>query len=337
MLKEKILIIRFSSFGDVTQCLSVPSVIKGHFSNSNLHWITREDMAPLLENHTAIDRIWIFSRSQGILGLLRLARELRKEKFTHVYDAHNNLRSNLITFILGFPWIRKHPFLLRRSIRRWKRFLLFRFRFNLFEQPFSGQRDLLEPLKKWGLPTQLPKAPQIFLKNSEIFENKNLLPEKFIALAPSAAFELKRWPLEHWKTLILSMPEQKFILLGGPQDTFLETLFVLAPDRVINLAGKMSLRQSASVIANAQALVSNDTGLLHVGEQLGRPTIALMGPAPFGFPSRPSTKILEINLPCRPCSKHGQGPCVNLQFQQCLKDITPAQVQKELLRMVLPT
>ena len=69
---------------------------------------------------------------------------------------------------------------------------------------------------------------------------------------------------------------------------------------------------------------------LHVGEQLGKPSIALMGPAPFGFPSRPSTKIMELNLPCRPCSKHGQGPCVNQIYHQCLVDITPAQVAAEV-------
>jgi ADP-heptose:LPS heptosyltransferase len=67
-----------------------------------------------------------------------------------------------------------------------------------------------------------------------------------------------------------------------------------------------------------------------VGEQLGKPTVALMGPAPFGFPSRPSTKIMELNLSCRPCSKHGQGPCVNKIYHQCLVDITPDQVAAEI-------
>ncbi len=334
MLKEKFLIIRFSSFGDVTQCLSVPSVLRAHFPESEVHWVTREDMAPLLENHPAIARIWKFSQKDGKMGLLTLAQSLRRERYTRVYDAHNNLRSHLITFIIRFPWLGSPPQLLRRSIRRWKRFLLFNFRVNLFEQPFSGQRDLLDPLKTWGLSAELPAAPQFFLKDSESLAGKLGLPERFIALAPSAAFELKRWPLEHWKNLILGMAGQNFVLLGGPQDHFLESLAQVAPTRVINLAGKTSLRQSAAVIAQAQALVSNDTGLLHVGEQLGRPTIALMGPAPFGFPSRPSTKILEINLPCRPCSKHGQGPCTNPSFQQCLKDISPNQVRSELQNMV---
>jgi ADP-heptose:LPS heptosyltransferase len=102
------------------------------------------------------------------------------------------------------------------------------------------------------------------------------------------------------------------------------------PSRVLNLSGQLSLQESTAAISLCRGLISNDTGLLHVGEQLGKKTIALMGPAPFGFPSRPSTRILELNLPCRPCSKHGQGPCVNEKFQRCLVDITPEQVHREM-------
>ncbi len=336
MFKKKVLIIRFSSFGDVTQCLSVASVLKHHFSDCEVHWVTREDMAPLLKNHPSIDRVWIFARNLGFRGLIGLAKTLRNEQFTRVYDAHNNLRSHILTLFLRFPWIGQRPQLLRRSIRRWKRLLLFKFRINTFQQPFSGQRDLLEPLKAWGISSKLPAVPQFFLNPSEIQQGKIGLPESFIALAPSAAFELKRWPIEYWQDLIDSFPLKNFVLLGGGQDTFLEKLVGPAPERVFNLAGKTSLRQSAAIICNAKALVSNDTGLLHVGEQLGCPTIALMGPAPFGFPSRPTTKILQIDLACRPCSKHGQGPCVNSEFQKCLKDILPSQVQAELLKILDP-
>jgi lipopolysaccharide heptosyltransferase II len=334
MPKEKILMIRFSSFGDITQCLSVPSLLKRHFNEVEVHWVTREDMAPLLEGHPAIQRIWKFSRQQGLLSLLRLALELRAQKFTRVYDAHNNLRSHVITMVLRFPWIGGAPVLLRRSIRRWKRWLLFKFRVNLFEMPFSGQRDLIEPLQSWGIAKTLPKAPQLFLSAEEVKSAAKNLPTDFIALAPSAAFALKRWPPEYWKSLIMKFPQQKFVLLGGPQDQFLSEIAALDPQRVINLAGHTQLRESAAVIANAKAVVSNDTGLLHVAEQLGVPSIALMGPAPFGFPSRSSTRILELDLPCRPCSKHGQGPCRNPVFQQCLRGISADTVAQELRQIV---
>jgi ADP-heptose:LPS heptosyltransferase len=124
------------------------------------------------------------------------------------------------------------------------------------------------------------------------------------------------------------------VLLGGPEDHFLSELEAVAPERVQNWAGRLSLLESAAMVAAAEALVANDTGLMHVAEQTGRPCLALMGPAPFGFPSRETTRIFELDLPCRPCSKHGQGPCVNPEFQKCLRDIAPSSVAAGLRKVI---
>lgn len=327
---KKILLIRFSSIGDVTQCLSVPTRLSQ--LSSNIHWVTRQDLAPLITGHPHVQKVWSLDRKQGFAGLLSLARKLRAEKFSHIYDAHNNLRSRFLCWLLSFPFdlsrMGRSPIVLRRSMRRWKRFLLFRFHINQFRQPFSGQRDLLEPLKAWGLGEELPPTPQFFLSPSEReFAVKKLRDDHtWIALVPSAAYPLKRWPAEYWKKLIQLLPQQKFILLGGEGDHFLSEICKIDPHRVHNFAGRMSLRETAAVIDQCQLVVSNDTGPMHFAEQLGKPTIALMGPAPFGFPSRPSTLILERKLECRPCSKHGQGPCVNKNYHECLRSISPEEV-----------
>lgn len=331
---KKILVIRFSSFGDVLQTLSVIGKIHNTWPQSEIHWVTRAEFMPLIKDHPGLKKVWILDRKEGFRGLIRLGFELRKEQFTHVYDAHNNTRSHVLCWILGF--FAFHTKILRRSIRRTKRFLLFNFRINLFRQPFSGQRDLLEPLKAWGMTEEAPPTPQIFVSESAFDEVKKKVPllekwseDGYVALAPSAAFPLKRWPLAHWLELVKKFPEKNFVVLGGPEDTFLK-IFEEMGSRVLNLSGKLSMLESAAVITHAKSLISNDTGLMHVAEQYGTSAIALMGPAPFGFPSRPQTKILELNLPCRPCSKHGQGPCVNPEFQKCLKDISPSVVSDVL-------
>ncbi len=335
---EKFLIIRFSSFGDVVQTLSVPGAIVQHYPNAQVHWITRSDMAPLLANHPYIHRVFAYNKKTGLGGLISMCLEMRKEGYTHIYDAHNNLRSRLICWILrpaGLLGIGPH--FIRRSIRRWKRFLLFKFRINTFEQPFSGQRDLLEPLAPWGIAKIAPPVPQLFLDQEIKQKAAVMLAEKnytnAIALAPSAAYFLKRWPKQYWIDLIENLPNEKFILLGGPEDHFIADIAAIAPERCLNLAGKCSLTLSSAVIAQSKMLIANDTGLLHVAEQLGKDCIALMGPAPFGFPSRPATKIMELNLACRPCSKHGQGPCINKIHHQCLTDIKPLMVKSEAIRM----
>ena len=178
----------------------------------------------------------------------------------------------------------------------------------------------------------LPPPPQLFIQPDQMIKVQQRLQaeriQDFIVLAPSAAYSLKRWPLKHWFQLIKLNPAHQFVVLAGPHDDFTAELSTLP--NVHNFTGQTTLLESAAMIQEARAVISNDTGLLHFAEQLGRPSIALMGPAPFGFPSRPSTRILERDLWCRPCSKHGQGPCVNPNFQECLKDISPLEVSLTL-------
>ena len=262
----KILLVRFSSFGDVTQCLSVPAALRRRFPEAEVHWVTRSDLAPLLHGHPDIAKIWAYDRRTKFAGLRSMIEELRRENFDRVYDAHNNLRSRYICFRLARPT-------LRRSIRRWKRFLLFNFRINKFEQPFSGQRDLLEPLAAWGIPARpSPPAPQLYVEAGAREKAQALLGDfgPFIACAPSAAHALKRWPQAYWKKLLAAESDLRFVLLGGPEDLFLADIAAVAPERILNLAGRSDLATSAAVVELSQGLITNDTGLLHVAEQLGK-------------------------------------------------------------------
>lgn len=186
--KTKILIIRFSSFGDVTQCLSVPSKLKEFFPSAELHWITREDMAPLLVGHPSIDKIMTLPRKSSWTSLLQMISQLQKERYTYIYDAHNNLRSHFISLFLRPPIaltrLLSPPLFLRKSQKRWRRFLLFKLHLNTYRQPFSGQRDLLEPLAEWGVSESLPRAPQIVIQS--IAENRiktELLPASWTSLS----------------------------------------------------------------------------------------------------------------------------------------------------------
>jgi len=334
VLPPVILIIRFSSFGDVLQSLSIVGRLKQEWPESEIHFATRSEFSYLIQGHPGVHRVWCLNKEQGLSGLFRLSKGLKAESWTHIYDCHNNLRSRILCLMLNGPfglrkWMRGHIFL-RRSIRRWKRFLLFRLRVNKFEQPFSGQRDLLKPLEAWGLSFQMPPTPQLYLPDLSSDLTSQLPGSGFVALAPSAAHALKRWPLEHWKRLIQDMKASHFVILGGPEDRFLEELVSVDPSRVENFAGRLSLEQSAQVVLKSDLLIANDTGLMHVAEQTGKPCIALMGPAPFGFPSRPATHVMQLDLTCRPCSKHGQGPCVNKEkFQKCLVDIDPESVTQK--------
>ena len=147
-----------------------------------------------------------------------------------------------------------------------------------------------------------------------------------IILVPSAAWKMKRWPLEHFKELIRLLPHKKFFVLGGNRDHFCRDLETLSPRRVMNLAGKLDLKDSCSLVARAPLVISGDTGLIHVADLAGTKGIALMGPTAFGFCTYPHISTLEVDLSCRPCTKDGRGKCSQKVYQKCMVDITPKQV-----------
>ncbi len=339
--RHKFLILRFSSFGDIVASLSLPAAIKKQYPEAEVHWVTREDYVEIAQTSPFVSQVWSISRKKGFADLMRLALLLKKENYTHIYDAHNNTRSRIISLVLTGPFqifngLSGTQFL-RRPRYRWRRFLLFNFKINLYPKPFTGQLALLERLKKWGIPIDPPPAPVLKIPESVSSKIQQIIvPLKIVesrlkvALSPSASYPLKRWPIEYWCQLMSLAPNAYFFLLGGPEDKFIEKIQATAPDRSLNLAGRLTYLESAAIIAECDIVVSNDTGLMHVAEQLGKKCLALMGPAPFGYPCREKTKIFEIDLSCRPCSKHGQGPCVNSVFQKCMVDILPEQVSKEL-------
>ncbi|RYZ63219.1 MAG: hypothetical protein EOP05_24025, partial [Proteobacteria bacterium] len=141
-----------------------------------------------------------------------------------------------------------------RSKDRVRRFLFFRFRFKTLPQPFKGAESFHRPLVKWGLSPHVPDGKQFHLRSdlklpeSVEADLQNLRASSpnnlVIACAPSAAWEMKRWPIEYWKKLMTLLPEASFVYLGGPEDKFIEELISAAPERSLNLAGKLSLDQN---------------------------------------------------------------------------------------------
>jgi len=332
-MKEKILIIRFSSFGDIVQCMGSLKTLKNIYPEGEIHWVTKSEFTPLLKLHPDVKKVWSLDKGKGIKGLLEICKMLEKENYTLFYDAHSNLRSRLLKFFLFSPLKsllvkRKTSWITRKKFRL-KRFLLFKLRLNLFDNPFKGALSYQAPLLKLKkVPLYLQQNSWNFDKavvdkvSSLIFDKSN----KVISLAPSAAWKMKRWPIAYWKKVIELCPNKKFIILGGPKDYFCQELEDLFPLRVKNLAGKLNLVESCFAIQSSEALISGDTGLLHVADHLGKNAIALIGPTAFGYPSGSWVKVLEANLSCRPCSKDGRGKCRNKVYQNCMVQITPETV-----------
>lgn len=330
---QKILIIRFSSFGDIVQTLPCATLLKSMESKkATIHWLTRQDMAPLVEAHPDVDEVWSFNRNLGMMGLISLAFKLRKQKYDKIYDAHNNQRSLIVSFILHpSSLFRDSSKFIRRSKQRWKRFLLLKMHKNLYDWPFRNTLTYLKPLRLWTENIRLPKKRPLDLERYKSVDQKLRNWENSITLVPSAAWELKRWPLENWQQLVKLLPKHKWLVLGGANDVFCEKLYEMAPDRVLNLSGKLSWMESARVIEQSTLVVGNDTGITHLADYMEIPSLVIIGSVAFGYPTRKSSKILEVELACKPCTKDGRGRCKNKEFKKCFYEITPDQVAQEIL------
>ncbi len=309
--------------------MGTPSAFKKAYPLAQIDWLVRADLASLLRSNPYISTVHSFDRKNGLTGLVKFVWMLSRLGYTHLYDAHNNVRSTLtrfLFFLFSILNLRLPPKVIVRSKNRIKRSLLFKFRINLLPTPFKGVASFHTPLVKW-IGKGPVSAPQFFVEPSAQAKITALnLPDSFITLVPSAAWEMKRWPLEHWKNLILALPLKTFIVVGGPEDTFCSELKLVAPTRVTNLAGKLSLQESCAVVERSELVISNDTGLLHVSDQLGVPTIALIGPTAFGYPYHTNSQVAEISLWCKPCSKDGRGKCVNDLYKRCLVELSVQSV-----------
>ena len=326
---KKVLIIRFSSFGDIVQCSSVVELIRQRYPEALIDWVTRSEFDYLVKLNHNVNQVWSFNKKLGLKGLIELGLKLRAQDYDHVYDAHNNLRSFMLSLMMRIKFSNR-PNWLTRPKDRLKRILLFTFRINTFPKPFKGIHSYRLPLIKWDiLPNQDEKLVtwdfdvKTLEKTNAFLSNK-----KTIILVPSAAWEMKRWPLPLWKKLISIMPEFNFIVLGGKEDNFCEELKVIDPQRVVNLAGKLSLVESCAMISQAELVISADTGLLHVADVMGVKALSLMGPTAFGFTTGKQIMTVEVDLPCRPCTKDGRGKCTQDIYQKCMVDITPERVAR---------
>ena len=152
-----------------------------------------------------------------------------------------------------------------------------------------------------------------------------------ISIAPGAAHATKRWPLSHWKALVRRLTGQgvHVIIVGGPDDAQCASeLLAEGSGRIASAAGRFGLQGTGALLQRSAALVSGDTGVMHMATAVGTPVVALFGPTvkEFGFfPYTRNATVLELDLSCRPCSSKGTATCP-LGHHRCLVGIEPDRV-----------
>ncbi len=328
-----ILAVRFSSIGDILLTTPLLRAIRNSHAGSRVTVLTKREYVPLLSHNPHVHRVLGLPPGRSLFGV---ATELRGDRYTHLLDLHDNLRSRALRILVPGRW-RSYPKhrLARALLIRMKR-NRYRDRRPVAERYFSAARDL--GVKPDGGPPDFFLGREAGEQASAWLESVGLKNESnIVAVAPGAAHATKRWPLEHWRVLVDRSVKSGFpvVVVGGPGDAKLgEALAESGRGRVTNAAGLFGLQATGALLQRSRALISGDTGVMHMATAVGTPVLALFGPTveAFGFfPYSIKAEVLELPLPCRPCTTQG-GPRCPLGHHRCMLDLQPGTVYEALGR-----
>ncbi|MBK7104084.1 MAG: lipopolysaccharide heptosyltransferase II [Ignavibacteriae bacterium] len=326
---KKILVIQTAFIGDAILSTPILRAIKDIYPNSILDILVIPQTSNLFRYNPHVNNIIEFDKKKftsRIISFIKISYKLYIEKYDAAISVQSSLTSSILMLIgkikirIGYPRqkLLTHTIKLVKGLHLRKRVL-----------------RLLEPFgyKSLNDDTELFYSEKEEVKINSILNNS--MSRFKIGIAPSSAQFTKQWPKEYFKELLKLMNDDdiEIYLIGGKEDKILcNEIVEINKMKIHNLAGELSLLDSAALIINLNLLLSNDSAPMHIANAVKTDVIAIFGPTvkEFGFyPYRGNDKILEIDLDCRPCGKHGGSKCPLGHFK-CMLDLKPDYVYQEI-------
>ena len=319
----KILIIRFSSIGDIVLTTPVIRCLKEQLEGEvEIHFLTKKQYKGVIENNTNLTTVHTIEKSTN-----EVIETLKNEQFDYIIDLHKNIRSKQV--------IRKLKALTFSFDKiNYQKWLITTLKINKLPKTHIVDR-YLETVKALGVKNDGKGLDYFISEKDEV--NLTSLPfshqKNYIAFAIGAQHATKRLPTDKIVSICKKI-RQPIVLLGGKEDSETASLIEKEVGNLIyNACGKYNLNQSASLVKQAKSLITHDTGLMHIGAALGTYIISVWGNTipEFGmypyFPNHPEkfTIIENKDLNCRPCSKIGHDKCPKKHFK-CMMDIDEQEI-----------
>jgi heptosyltransferase-2 len=317
---KKILVLRFSSIGDIVLTFPVVAAIKAAYPSCQIDYVTKPAFRHLLEACPGLSHIFTLKGS-----IRQLRKDINFQSYDAVLDLHNNLRTLLLTAFSGVK-VYKYP------KNNWNKWLLTRFKIKQERRQHVVERYLSTLKQAFSLEVLAPENPYDIPESEQfsIQDATGFAPAKYVTFAIGAQFATKRLPTDLMIKLLQKM-EHPLVLLGGKEDqqTANQIVAALGGQKVVSMVGQLNIHGSAWLVKNAAALLTHDTGLMHIGACFEVPIHLIWGNTvkDFGmYPFRPEQENCfqyEVgNLKCRPCSKIG--------FQNCPKGHFDCMRQQDL-------
>lgn len=321
MKRTKILIIRFSSIGDIVLTSPVVRCLNEQVENSEIHFVTKQKFACILRSNPNIKKVHVFDDNFPVLF-----HQLNHERFDYIIDLHNNFRSGRIKRRVNA----QKAFSVNKL--NWQKMLLVNFKIHRLPQKHIVDR-YLETTAPLGVAND-GLGLDYFIPENEEFKNEDLpapFQNGYVAFVIAGTYFTKKLPTEKVSEICRQI-NHPVILLGGKKE-FDEGEKVLSQSKgnVLNYAGKITLNHSASLVRSAKVVLTNDTGLMHIAAAFHKKILSFWGNTvpEFGmvpYLANPSSKLMEvIGLKCRPCSKLGHHKCPKKHFR-CMGDLPVGEI-----------
>lgn len=327
---KKILIIQTAYIGDVILATSLIEYIAQLLPNHQIDFLLRSGNESIITTHPNITNLYIWDKNQSkYLSLFKIIKQIRKEKYEAVLNIQRFFNSGLVTALSGAKMkvgFHSNPlsFLFTHKI-------IHKIPHKIDHEYYHEvQRNaqLLNPIiKNHHVPNKLDLRPKIYFNESDHSKIDSLnIQSPYIVIAPSSVWYTKQWHINKWKELINEIPSNYTVyLIGAPSDLHYTNQLELH-ENVINLTGKLSLRQSALLMQNASRVFVNDSAPLHLASAVNAKTTAIFCSTVKEFGYTPLSRehfILEdkTNLSCRPCGLHGHKQCPLKHFK-CSENIS---------------
>lgn len=321
---KKILIVRFSSIGDIVLTSPIIRCLHLHYPKTELHFLTKKNYTPLIENHPAIQRVYAITHS-----IQEVWDDILHEEYDYIIDLHKNRHSRKLSAIRHAQYLSFH----KRNIEKW---LLVNTKINLLpnehivERYFHAVSSLGVTYDQCGLDFYFPRQTNFHIHNlPKVFQNGYgvivLGAQHFTKQIPSSIL-----------SQVIRIVDFPVLLIGDENDREKgeEICQHLPSLHIYNAAGLFDLPSSADIIQQSQWVLTGDTGMMHIAAALKKKVISVWGSTVPQFGMKPifpnnsanfSFIIENKDVHCRPCSKLGFPRCPNKHFY-CMNTISPQQI-----------
>lgn len=305
---RKILIVRFSSIGDLVLITPVIRCVKKQIP-SEIHLLVKKKFYEVLAANPYLHKTWTIEKSCS-----EIIEELKKENFDLIIDLQYNFRSIWLTWQLKVAFIRFN----KLNIEKW---LMTQWKIDRLPGKHLVDR-YFDALASLGIQNDGRGLDFFIDENSKKSIGEFSLPSEYVVGVLGATYTTKQIPLNKWHEIVYAV-DLPIVLIGGmSEQTMAAELNRQYPHKVLDYSGRLSLHQSAAVIQAARMIITPDTGMMHIAASFNKSmhviwgnTIPQFGMYPYVLPGNLRIRNHEVSgLSCRPCSKLGYSACPKKHF-----------------------